>query len=977
MPLDRDTLRPSEPGALASSVAIVQVAGEQGTAFFLSPTLLATAAHVVGATPAGQPVTVVFLRRTLEATVLDTRANTVEGAQRLPFPDIALIRLAEAAADARPLALVDAMPATGTTIYVRGFPVKGEAGEDAATTVEGQRSVTADQQRFRIKLARSQIAPGMSGAPAVLPSGRVAGVLTISRDDRSDLGGYFTPTRELVLAFGDAVTPFVVSDVVDMLPPAPSFFFGRSGALADLDRFTAERGAVAVTGLSGSGKSHLVLAFARRAAARHRGTFWLDARGPLELANACRSLLSTLGETRDGGDPQPVAAASVTAVVAALQRREDWLVVFDGVEDFTTLEPFIPTLSHGSMLITSTERVFDPLPVAHDVHLEGFSVDEARDFLAARTGRTTLDANEARAAETIADALDRLPLALEQVAAYLNAFRTASYQTYETALRERGSVRQLTKSRPKAGGAAVGIEHAVALNVEGLVRRPDGGEARALLDVLAFLAPGAVRLQLFATTAELPERIRSVLNELGDGKARAQELATVLASSSLVGLDESAERLWLHGIVGDVVRDALWGDDVKTPSVAYRDGVRRLVRWAVAALDLNETSDDAAIGQSLQHVERLDRWAHAATAESRELCTLLDRGAERLEERAEFSAEIGFLERALEIAPHADLSAEWRIRLGGAFGNLRDWKRANDTFLEAQRTLLGARGVTVPGGNDSPLDDQAVYAILRAISVPSDHGTAIFQVADRPWLFDLGRLLETMAGTLLAAGDMARAFAYVNGATVVAGVLLPLMEKPQAEHLVAGLTNTLASALMVIGNQTSAIGFLARVEDAPAIARTYTQARIKQRLAMLIGLTGRDDAGAERRYHDAIGMYEALLPRYWSSLVYARRDYALFLIERDRLDEGGAQLDEAQKGLDSGPEPDQIAHGLILLARAQLAARRGDTTAAKRAIADGFALLPQGQDGDYFAALRRLVKDGPDTLIALWRAAPAGAPTKP
>ena len=166
---------------------------------------------------------------------------------------------------------------------------------------------------------------------------------------------------------------------------------------------------VAVRGLGGMGKSQVALEYAHRmrAAGRYRVVRWVRADSAVTASEDLAAMAPLLGIAADG--PAGDVAASV---VAALESRSDWLVVFDNAQEPGDLAGMLPGGS-GHVLITSRNRAWSG--VASQLDLAVFSRAESVEFLCRRSGRAELDAAGDLAAE-----LGDLPLALAQAAAYID-----------------------------------------------------------------------------------------------------------------------------------------------------------------------------------------------------------------------------------------------------------------------------------------------------------------------------------------------------------------------------------------------------------------------------------------------------------------------------------------------------------------------------------------------------------------------------
>ncbi len=225
------------------------------------------------------------------------------------------------------------------------------------------------------------------------------------------------------------------------LAPRPVFLAGREELLAELgNRMAGDEGAgprvVALYGLGGAGKTSAALEYAHRHLGEVGVAWQLPAEDPAVLAAGFGELAAQL-DAADRGDP----VASVHSVLAA--SPAPWLLVFDNAPDRASVERFLPPAGAGRGLITSRNALWPP---GQAVEVPVLGVEVAAGFLAARTG----DADH-QAAAGLAEAVDGLPLALEQAAAYIQATGD-SLAAYLASFRKRRADLLGRDSRPDTPG---------------------------------------------------------------------------------------------------------------------------------------------------------------------------------------------------------------------------------------------------------------------------------------------------------------------------------------------------------------------------------------------------------------------------------------------------------------------------------------------------------------------------------------------
>ncbi len=260
--------------------------------------------------------------------------------------------------------------------------------------------------------------------------------------------------------------------------PAPvRSFTGRDPQLATLrDRLQSHRRATlvpaaALYGLGGIGKTQLARAYAHRYRDDYQLGWWTPAETPLTATTALAELAVRLGA--DADLPQP---RQVTYAHEALAERDRWLLIFDNATDPATLEPLLPATGNGHVLVTSRSSAWhglaDPIPV------DLLPVDAAARLLQERSG----DPDE-QAAEALAEELGRLPLALEQAAAYASRQRLP-LAGYLQVFRERRA-ELLGRGQPLAYQGTVDAAYTLAMDQ---LRQAEPAAVQ-LLQLCVLLAP--------------------------------------------------------------------------------------------------------------------------------------------------------------------------------------------------------------------------------------------------------------------------------------------------------------------------------------------------------------------------------------------------------------------------------------------------------------------------------------------------------
>ena len=263
----------------------------------------------------------------------------------------------------------------------------------------------------------------------------------------------------------------------------PSLLTGRDELLGELDaRLIGDDAAgpqsVALWGMGGVGKTSVAVAYARQHLAEVGVVWQFTADDSTVLEAEFGELAAQLG-VRDIADTRdPVA--SVHGMLATFPA--EWLLIFDNVPDRASIERFLPPAGPGRILITSQNPSW-PHGQALEVQLLG--PEAAADFVITRTGD-----QDRQAAQELVGVMDRLPLALEQAAAYILA--TGGTLTEYLGLFRQRRTEMLRRGEPTGYPGTVATTWALAFSQ----LEESSSAAVGLLRLLAFCAPDAIPLRL-------------------------------------------------------------------------------------------------------------------------------------------------------------------------------------------------------------------------------------------------------------------------------------------------------------------------------------------------------------------------------------------------------------------------------------------------------------------------------------------------
>ena len=353
--------------------------------------------------------------------------------------------------------------------------------------------------------------------------------------------------------------------------PRNRYFAGREAVLLQLHEQLTQSGAAAMTqvqaisGLGGIGKTQTAVEYAYRYHYEHpvyKTVFWVNADTEVTLASDFAGIAEQVAVP---GAQLLQQDDKIRAVRSWLNTHDAWLLIFDNADHPDWLSVWMPPNPNGKVLITSRASLFDQLGIETPIALDVLSESEAMTLLFERTGIPHTSEVEAEA-KALNEALDGLPLALEQACAYIKR-QQIGFGAYIRAYRNQG-LTQLEKEKAQTGRYPSSVLKTWHLNIAAV--NHENPAASALLEVSAFLAPDEIPERILMAGAA---HLDASLGDYLQGSARDQEganddrdeavllalreLLSLLSQYSLVRCSGELSTYSVHRLVQAVVRDQI------------------------------------------------------------------------------------------------------------------------------------------------------------------------------------------------------------------------------------------------------------------------------------------------------------------------------------------------------------------------------------------------------------------------------------
>jgi tetratricopeptide (TPR) repeat protein len=423
-----------------------------------------------------------------------------------------------------------------------------------------------------------------------------------AKEAHAELAAYYQVTGSSVPARNQIHFPASREGITIQLPSHSGVVYGRDDVIDQIrDHFTASTAPVplSLTGLPGVGKSLIALEYARRFGGDYDLVLFIRADSDEAIRAGLAEVAAHVPPRHPGGDP---ALAAFEELQSTLAQAKRWLLIYDGADDPSLIDRFLPSRGPGHVLLTTRGAAPGPaVPLA----VRSLSRADAQAMVSSLVPGIRLGD-----AVSVADAMKEVPLALHLACAWLRV--TMAQRAGGGALLASISddTTQIFK-RLFAEAAQISsddgpdpVNFVVGLHLDGLEQHDElSGAAVLLLETCAFLGTSGMSWRLLGSPAMLAQLA-----------ARAQELTDPILLPSVVhtlasrGLFLGEERalpgdlargpLSVHSKVLEVVRDRM---PLAVRQTRQTQVCKMLAACVPPSID-DDFTHDSIYAELLQHV---------------------------------------------------------------------------------------------------------------------------------------------------------------------------------------------------------------------------------------------------------------------------------------------------------------------------------------------------------------------------------------
>ena len=315
-------------------------------------------------------------------------------------------------------------------------------------------------------------------------------------------------------------------------------FTGRTAHLTKIQAaFEVDKQAI-LLGLGGVGKTQIALHYIYQHMNEYKLIWWIRSEGIVTLGIDYADIAHALDLPEKN---ETEHERIVMAVKRWLEQNADWLIIFDKAESKELLDKFLPNIIGNGHILTTT-RNDEWQGSEHVIDVDVWDRAESVEFLLGRHKE-----NNASDADSVADILGDLPLALDQAAAYMIT-ETIGFSDYVKAFETEQS------NLIDTGELSTKYQDTVATTWRMALREISKQSCTAIefLNMCAFMAPDQIPLALIAKQADaLPKSMQELLGDKGE----MAEMRILFKRYSIANIENDS--LSMHRLVQVVIRYGL------------------------------------------------------------------------------------------------------------------------------------------------------------------------------------------------------------------------------------------------------------------------------------------------------------------------------------------------------------------------------------------------------------------------------------
>lgn len=266
---------------------------------------------------------------------------------------------------------------------------------------------------------------------------------------------------------------------------------------------------------------------------------------------------------------------------------QDWLLVFDDVEDFQLLKEYWPHCDRGSILVTSRNPMSKNFCGGHGVELHRMTDDDAVQLLRSYLPYHFRGDEEELLRSFSCQTLGALPLAIKVAALYMVEHQCSLKKYINLMYQGRDVVERLHRFKPS--GDSSFYEHTIATcwNIsKEKMKDEKNPHALVLLDLMMFLDNQGLPEQTFSMLGDIPDSLPD-LKELTQSYNLFGATGTLLRYS-LLQKDHDLDTYSIHPMIHAAIYEGMSPSERQS---AYENAA--YVLWKVFP-DLTQSNDDMA-----------------------------------------------------------------------------------------------------------------------------------------------------------------------------------------------------------------------------------------------------------------------------------------------------------------------------------------------------------------------------------------------